>query len=147
MRLLKKIGKKTYKKHTSVHAASSVLETLLLLSMTIGFFSVLYLSVFSFSFAPLPPSVHILGTTSDDGILLYHQGGDALATESAIFLTIEGVGFNFTVGDYLDEAAKIDKHWNMGEQLVIPGFINSDQHGEIKIIDKATNTMVFHGYL
>ena len=152
-RKLKKKLVKTIKKtllHRRIrlkYAASSVLETLLLLSMTIGFFSVLYLSVFNFPFSSLPPSVHIIGTTSEDAILLYHRGGVALNIESVIVLTIGNVGFNFTVGDCLDEAAKIDKQWNMGEQLVISGYNCTNQVGEIKIIDRANNVMVFHGYL
>jgi len=147
MRWVKKIQRALHRKKLSLHAASSVIETLLLLSMTIGFFSVLYLSVFNFSFSPMLPSVHILGTTSEDAILLYHRGGDALSIKSVIVLTIGEVGFNFTVGDYLDDAAKIDKQWNMGEQLVIPGYNCTNQVGEIKIIDRETNVMVFHGYL
>ena len=115
--------------------------------MTIGFFSILYLSVFTFSFSPLPPSVHILGTTSEDTIILYHRGGAALSTNSIIQLTIEGLRTNLTLGDYLDDTSKIDSQWNMGEQLVIPGFHVSGHQSEITIMNGVNNAVIFHGYV
>lgn len=140
-----KIKRKKQQKVSSSYAVTSVLETLILLSMTVGFFIVLYLMVFSFSFAPLPPSVHIMGTTDGDDIILYHQGGDPLPMESSIILRIEDKQSKLTVGDYLDAEAKKDSQWDMGEQLVIPGFDPSDHHGNIMVVDGDTNAMVFYG--
>ncbi len=144
-RWVKKIQWKFPRGPSSVFAVTSVLETLLLLSMTIGFFSIIYLSVFGFSFAALPPSVHILATTTNDAIVLYHQGGDSLTLDSRIVLKIDNVQTNFTVGDCLDAQAQSDSRWNMGERLVIQGLPPSNHRIEISVINSGNNAMVFHG--
>ncbi|HER45594.1 MAG TPA: type IV pilin [Thermoplasmatales archaeon] len=143
-----KIKRKGKRRRSSSIAASSVLETLLLLSMTVGFFTILYVSVFSFSFSQIPPAVHILGTTSEDSsIILYHRGGESISIESTIVLTIEGNRTNLVLGDYLDNTSKQDSLWSMGESLVIADMLLENQQGEILIIDGQRNMMVFHGYV
>jgi len=145
---VKKIKKKNNRKKSSSIAVTSVLETLLLLSMTVGFFTILYISVFSFSFSQIPPAVQILGTTSENlDIILYHRGGEPLSIDSSIVLTIENNRTDLILGDFLDNTSKLDSLWSMGESLIIPCLLSEDQHGEILIIDSERNVMVFHGYV
>ena len=118
----KRIKRKSLKKKRSLEAVSEVLETIILLGMTVSFFSILYLFVFSFSFAPVIPTVQVLATTSGDNIILYHQGGDPLPTGTAILLTIDDVKLYEKQGNNL---------------IKLPG--------QIKIIDKANNIMIFYG--
>jgi len=149
----KRIKRKSLKKKRSLEAVSEVLETIILLGMTVSFFSILYLFVFSFSFAPVIPTVQVLATTSGDNIILYHQGGDPLPTGTAILLTIDDVPYTRTIGDYLDDTSKINSQWNMGERLVIDDVKLYEKQGnnliklpgQIKIIDKANNIMIFYG--
>ncbi len=143
---MKRIKRKNQSDATSCDAVTSVLETLLLLSMTIGFFSVLYLSVFGFSFAPLVPSVHILATTQEGTIVLYHRGGEPLTLDCRILLKIDDVQTNFSVGDYLDTESKSDSLWGMGEQLILHGILSGDQN-EITIVNGKNNAIVFHGFV
>jgi hypothetical protein len=115
--------------------------------MTIGFFSVLYLSVFSFSFSPAPPTIQILCTTSENSVELYHRGGAPLAIDSPIRLIHQDQQMNFTIGDYLDNQSKHDSFWTMGESLTIPiPNLNGDEC-EITLINSKNNAVVFQSTL
>ena len=131
-------------------AVTEVVGTMLLLLISVTFFSIVYVSVLSTPSSSSTPSANIACTIVGNKIVLDHFGGDSLDLETKLIMTIGGVSVEKTVGNInstLSWDENNDQKWNMGEQLVyIPGDL-TDKQVEIRIVDVESNSLVMMGIL
>jgi hypothetical protein len=103
-------------------AVSETLGTILLLGITVALFSVVALLVLSYPFNPSPPTVNLIGMVDGNDIIIEHRGGEDLDLDTKILITIadQRVLINDkipTAEDLLDDEAKKDNVWSIGEIL------------------------------
>jgi len=133
-------------------AVSEIIGTVLLLMISVMFFTVLYFQVLSAP-TPTPPIiVNIAGTIEENCILLEHRGGEILSLDTEISITIDGSTVDMTVGEYLDNESKDDGVWSLGERMVYPIKIdildlNKNPQAEIVVIDRDSNSLVMIGII
>lgn len=134
----------------SNEAVSDIVGTVLLLGMTIALFSVLCIGVLSHPSSPSEPAVNLVGTINDGKLYLEHCGGEALDLDTKVIITIgDNSSESIIVGDqdYLNEDAKKDNLWNIGEGLV---YENANMHGEqvkFTVVDTKSNSVIMLGSL
>jgi uncharacterized repeat protein (TIGR01451 family) len=110
----------------------------------------MYVSVVSY---PTPgPSVfvNLVGTVEGKNIIIEHRGGDALSLNTKFQIDIGKNTTTLIIGEknYLDDDAKKDSKWNVGERLVFPFDYNlSNCEAKIKAIDIISNKLIMMGSL
>jgi FlaG/FlaF family flagellin (archaellin) len=140
------------KKQPSEYAVSEVVGTLLLIGIGISLVLVLALVTISIPnafFSSPTPSVNIIGTVTDNSVILEHHGGDPVSIDSMIYLHFAETPYNTTIRTVLDSNAKADGYWNIGERIVIPytGMDLSEMQVSILIIDVDTHSLILRGIL
>lgn len=131
----------------SNEAVSEVIGTVLLLGIAIALFALLHIIVFSYPFNPPPPSVSLIGTVDDEGmIVLEHLGGDSLGLSTKIIITVGDTSASNTIGDgnYLDDSNG-NGEWNIGEKLVINPEMGASGTVEVTVVDVESNSIVMMG--
>ena len=131
-------------------AVSEIVGVMLLLGMTVALFSVLSIIVLSQPSTPSSPSTYLMATIDDNCLLLEHRGGEPLPLETQITLTSDmGMSKTIIVGEsnYLDEEAKLDNQWGIGEWLVYQDNELVDREITITVIDVRSNSIVLTGLL
>ncbi|MEM0492591.1 MAG: type IV pilin N-terminal domain-containing protein, partial [Candidatus Thermoplasmatota archaeon] len=142
-----------------LRAVSEMLGTILLLTIAVSIFSVLYLMVFNlsqnYSNAPTP-TVSIVGTVDNNKIILEHKGGLSLPLDTKIVFVIAGVNLELTLKDTPPQGYTLtfdnlydNDHWNIGERVILTKNQGSFVSLEIKVlvIDHISNSMLMSGYL
>jgi hypothetical protein len=130
---------------------TEILSTMILLVIAVGVISSIYLSVFS----NLNPSedtiVDLVGRIESGDIIIEHHGGENLELDTEVMLTIGGRNVEIVVGDYLDNSAKEDGNWNIGEKVIYPSSEFSDieelELDIISVVDTETNSLLLFGLL
>ena len=82
-------------------AVSEVLDTILLLGIAVGMFTILSFVVLTFPFDPSSPATDIIGYLDGDDVVLAHNGGEALSLDTEIIIRIDSELFNSYAGDNL----------------------------------------------
>jgi FlaG/FlaF family flagellin (archaellin) len=134
-------------------AVSEVLGTILLLTISVSLFSVVYISVFSIHPSSPQPSSNIVGfiernKNGFNNIIFEHRSGDPLSLDTKILLNIGGNIKEITVEQFLEDANG-DGFWNIGERLVY-NVTDTDLDSlqtEATIVDMRSNTVVMQGIL
>lgn len=123
-------------------AVSEVVGTLLLLGMSISFFTVIYISVLTLYPTATSPSVDFICSVDDNNVTLEHRGGKSLNLDTELILSIDSINDKFTAGDYLNNEAKVNGVWNIGERVVYPVGDITDKKVSLTVIDIKSNSVI-----
>lgn len=133
-------------------AVSEVIGTILILTISVSLFSVVYASFFSIDVSPSTPAVRIVGTISNNNLILDHKGGDMLKLDTKTILDY-GNGdrreMKIDESNYMADASKSDGFWNIGENFKfdlagLTGFNRFDPI-DIMVVDVDSNSVVMMG--
>ena len=130
---------------------SDIVGTILLLGMTISFFTLLSVAVLSYPTPSHPPSANLVGTIEGDYLLIEHRGGEPLSLDTKIVLNGNGFSKSITIGDsnYLDTESKEDNLWGIGEWLIYHDntTILNGKLVSISVVDVGSNSVIMTGSL
>lgn len=144
---------------------SEILSTVLLLGMAISFFSLLCITVLSYPSSSHSPSANLVGTIEikeeyievegKEGkyieracILIEHRGGEALSLDTKVIITIgDSMPETITVRDEIDDEAKEDNLWGIGEWFTYQDPDISGKQVEITVVDVESNSIIMTGSL
>lgn len=129
-------------------AVTEILGTMLLLSISIGLFSIVYISVLTVPQSPPNPTANIICQLDGDNIIVGHYGGKPLSLESKILLKVDDISLDpVNTGDYLYNDVNNDGFWSVGEKLVYsnPSIDLEGKRIEVNIIDIDSNSIVTSG--
>ena len=136
----------------SNEGVSEIIGTILLLGMAISFFSILSFTVLSYPSAPSSPSANLVATKDGDHLLIEHRGGEALTLDTKVIITFSnGTSKSMTIGDknYLDDKAKEDNLWGLGEWFIYPYQDTNitSKPVSIEVVDVKSNSRIMTGLL
>jgi hypothetical protein len=123
-------------------AVSEVMGTILLLSITVGLFSVVAISAYNLLPFNPAPSADIICQVNGDNIILTHHGGDGLSLDTKIGFS-NSTGTKYIVaGDYLDETSKEDGKWSIGEKIVYSNPNLLQNQIRVMVVDPSSNSFI-----
>ena len=124
-------------------AVSSVISTLLLLSMSMSFFALLYYIAFAeISPTPRAPSFDAIATLEGENLIIIHKGGEPINTDAEIIVRVGNVPMTGIIENYLDSAAVENGLWDVGEKLIFNVGPVSNERIDVMIIDTRSNKLV-----
>ena len=123
-------------------AVTEMVGTLLLLTISVAIFSVLYLSILTVSPSPAQPYVDLICTLDNDNITLEHRGGNPLDLDTVITVTINDVNEKFIVDNYINNDYKENGEWNVGEKVSYPTGDVTDLKVSVSVVDKSSNSVI-----
>jgi hypothetical protein len=124
----------------SDEGVSEIVGTLLLLSIVVGVFGIVYMNIFNYELPDMQPSTHISVTTHEQKIIIEHQRGSDLFIDSMVIINLNGNRLDFTIGDLLKSQDKADNRFSIGEIAIYnTGVDLSTQSVRVFIIDKTTS--------
>jgi hypothetical protein len=131
---------------------SEIIGTILLLLIAVSIFSVVYLTVLNSQEVTENTIVNIVATVEGENIILEHRGGESIDIDTTLSYTLNQTSHSFLVSDFLEEDAKLDNKWNLGERCYIPFEYDIDYLEHYDTVDIAssdvdTNNLVFIGTL
>ena len=132
------------------NAVSDLVGTVLLLSMAVLFFSILSAVVLSYPTSSSSPSANLVGTIEGEYLLIEHRGGEPLSLETKVILFMDnGTSKSIVIGDenYLDDEAKKDNHWGIGEWFIYQDEDIMDEQVMITVVDVESNSVIMSGTL
>ena len=140
---MKKINSKNIRLKLAV---TEIVGTILLLTISIALFSVVYFAFFSIQPSSPSPSSDIAASVEKDKIIFEHRSGEPLSLDTRILLNIGGNKFEVKVGDILEDANG-DGLWNIGERLVYTGTDLESLQTEATVVDVRSNSVIMQGIL
>jgi len=133
---------------------SEVVGTLLLLTISVSLFSVIYASIFSIEISEPTPTVDIIGSINDNELILNHQGGDDLDLDTEVIISVNGKNTRLPISQNLSYDEKQDDYWNIGEIFnfsleMLPPELNYQrfQAIDVTVADKISNSAVMSGVI
>ena len=123
-------------------AVTEMVGTLLLLTISVAIFSVLYLTVMTVSPHPTQPYVNLICTLENDNITLEHRGGMTLDLDTVIIVTINDIDQRVKVNNYIDNEFKEDGVWNVGERVIYPTGDVTDLKVSVTVVDIHSNSVI-----
>jgi len=129
-------------------AASEIIGTVLLLSIVVSTFGVIYYNVLSIPPPSNPPNVTINGDVEGNRLVLEHQRGESLSIDTKITLNMDNKNETFLVKKYLDTESIKDGEWNIGEKVIYPFSFNISNirsyfASHLHVADIESNSLVF----
>ena len=116
------------------NAVSEVLGTMLLLSIAVIAFSIIYFYLLSDD-GPAPQTyVNLVGDITADNIRLIHKGGEPLDAKDKISFTIAGEKRSYLIEDYLNDTNSNGK-WDLGEKILYNFIVDLDHLDQYEFID------------
>lgn len=134
--------RKMEKMKRSNKAVSEIVGTLLLLGMSISFFTVIYISVLTLYPTASSPSVNFICSIEDENVTLEHRGGKSLDLDTKLILSIDGVNDKFKAGDYLNNEAKANGLWDIGERIVYFVGDITNKNVSVSVVDVKSNSVI-----
>jgi FlaG/FlaF family flagellin (archaellin) len=134
--------RKMEKMKRSNKAVSEVVGTLLLLGMSISFFTVIYISVLTLYPTASSPSVNFICSIEDENVTLEHRGGKSLDLDTKLILNIGGVNYDSTVGKNLTNEAKVNGLWDIGERIVYYVGDITNKNVSVSVVDVKSNSVI-----
>jgi len=131
------------KKHSNDNAVSEIIGTQLLLLITVGLFSIIYISILVMPVGDSSPHADIIIGVEGNDIIFYNAGGKGLSLDTQVKLMIDGEEQDsFTVDEHLPEEFKGDDLWSYPEQFSknIPFLEGKDV--TVNIVDVASNSLI-----
>ena len=131
-------------------AVSEIVGTVLLLAMAICLFSLLSIIILSYPISASTPSANLVGTivrtnVGEYYLLIEHRGGTPLRLDTKVMLSNKNESIK--IGDYLDDKAKEDNRWGIGEWFIYPDKGLANQTVTISIVDIESNCVIMTGSL
>ena len=144
---MKRIKESIKKFKDSKDMVSEIVGTALILIIAVAAISSLYSTVLSYPSPSDPSFVNLVGMVEGNNIIIEHRGGDALSLGTKVRINIgeETIEFIIADVDYLDDKAKENNQWNIGERFVYPYSLGCSEV-EITVIDES-NTIIMKGTL
>ena len=149
MRFNNHYNKRLKKMKRGKQAVSETVGTLLLLSISVSLFTVLYTSVLTTSPSPIKPAANIIckiekdiKTSITDIIVLEHRGGESLDLDTEVTVSINGTTNRFIVKDYLNNKSKENGEWNVGEKVTYPSGNLTNIEVAISVIEIHSNSLI-----
>lgn len=145
---MKRIKESIRKFKDSNYMVSEIVGTALILIIAVAAISSLYSTVLSYPSPSDPSFVNLVGMVEGNNIIIEHRGGDALSLGTKVRIEIGDDTKEFTVVEYLDDKAKENNQWNIGERLVYEydNYSPRCSEAEITVIDES-NTIIMKGTL
>ena len=126
--------------NNSDEGVSEIIGTILLLSIVVGVFGIVYMTVFNYEFSEMKPTTQLSTTIEGQNLIFEHQRGTELTTDSLIIINLNGNRINCTIADLMRPQDKADNRWSIGEQATYHAGIDlSTQTIRAFIIDKTTS--------
>jgi hypothetical protein len=151
-----RIIRKTKRQHTS-RAISDIVGTILLLSISLGLLSVVYIGVYNVAqgYAHTPiPTINIMGSVEGNYVVLKHHGGSPLASDTIIRITIPKLTPSITDTTVADSRTPLTTDsWKIGDtplKILIDSNPGQDLIGyeiRVEIIDKKSNSLIMRGII
>ena len=119
-----------------------------MLGISVGLFSVVYISVLTVPYSPPTPSANIIYQIDDGNIILSHYGGKALNLDTKIVMRVDGQPVDpILAGDYLYNDFNGDGLWSVGEKVVFSyeSLVSGGEQIEVNILDIGSNSLVMTG--
>jgi flagellin-like protein len=126
-------------------AVSEIVGTVLLLAMAICLFSLLSIIVLSYPISASTPSANLVYTIEGDCLFIEHRGGTPLRLDTKVLLSINDESIR--IGDFLDDKAKDDNLWGIGEWFIYQNVKLKNQKVTISIVDVESNCVIMTGSL
>jgi hypothetical protein len=123
-------------------AVSEMVGTILLLAMSVSFFSIVYISILTIYPLSSSPSVNLICSVEDNNFTLEHRGGKTLDLNTKFIIKIDSSINNFTAGDYLSIESKDDGVWNIGERVVYPVGDITNKKVSLSVVDIESNSVI-----
>lgn len=124
---------------------SEIVGTVLLLAMAICLFSLLSIIVLSYPISASTPSANLVGTIEGDCLFIEHRGGTPLRLDTKVMISINDESVK--IGDFLDDKAKEDNLWGIGEWFIYDNPKLASQKVTISIVDVESNCVIMTGSL
>ena len=128
-------------------AVSEIVGTVLLLAMAICLFSLLSIIILSYPISASTPSADLVGTIEEDCLYIEHRGGTPLRLDTKVMLSIRDESIKIKIKDYLDDKAKDDNLWGIGEWFIYRNDNLTNQKISISIVDVESNCVIMTGLL
>jgi len=129
------------------HGVSDVLGIILLLGVTVFLFSLVTIIVLTFPIEENPPTVNIVSFVDGNDIIIEHRGGQSLSLETKVIIYIDSLREEYKIKDYLDDSAKADDFWGIGERFSYSAVDLSNKKVDLTIIDAESNSIVMGGII
>ncbi len=123
-------------------AVSEIIGVLLMLSISIGIFSVVYYTILSTEPIPKAPPLDVIATIQNDNLTIVHMGGEAIGVDTKLIVTVDDSTTEGTIDNYLNNTEKADNKWNMGETIVYPIGNVSGKQIDVKLAEPKSNSLI-----
>ena len=123
-------------------AVSEIIGILLLLSISIGIFSVVYYSILSTEPIPQPPPLDVIATIKNGNLTITHMGGQPIGLDTKLKVTIDNSTNEGTIDNYLNNTEKQNYKWDMGETIVYPTGDISNKQIDVKLAEPKSNSLI-----
>lgn len=128
-------------------SVSEIMGSMILLVLSITFFSVVYVSLLSEVPLEKTTLVSISATIEGNSIVITHKGGYSLSMETIVVINISENKLEFTAGELLNAESQINRCWNIGERLVYSTHDLTGKIVEVTVVDPFTEDTLFMGIL
>jgi len=134
---------------------SEIVGTVLLLGIAIAMFTLVQLFAFALlDENPNSPSVRLIASIENGEVVIFHNGGESLPSNTKILFTINDdftntVNITVSDDDYLKESENSDKIWDIGEKVVYdvsnhPSWHNTNEVNSVlvMVLDISSNSVI-----
>ena len=135
-------------------AVSEVIGSLLLIVISVSLFTVIYISFFSIDLDQNSPPVTIIGTITNNKLILEHRGGEPLNLKTKVILEhSESFREIFSIKNenYLENASKRDGKWDFSEKVffALDNISNYSRFSpvDVTVVDIESNSIIMKGTL
>ena len=128
-------------------STSEIMGSMILLVICISLFSVVFITLLSEAPLERTTIVTVSATIEGNSIIITHEGGYSLSTETIVVINISGIQYDFTAGQLLNIESQIDSLWGIGERLAYTISDLSGKMVEVTVVDPFTEKTVFIGIL
>ena len=125
-------------------AVSEILGTMLLLSIMVGIFGLVYINVFTYEFPTNQPRTQLSTTIQDELLIIEILRGNDLPVDSTINIDIDGVNHILLLKELMKENAKYDGKWNIGEQVIYNSGMDLTVKKVLVTIIDSTTSFTYH---
>jgi hypothetical protein len=131
------------------HAVTEIIGSILLIAIVIGIFASIYVYVLSDSGPSNESNVKIVGKLESGDVVFENRRGESLRLDTEVILSLGGWKYLLDINDdsLLNNEAKKDGYWNIGERLVYSEMNITGLQVESTIVDKVSNSVVMWGIL
>jgi hypothetical protein len=125
------------------YAISEILSVLLLITIAVGVFVGLHISMMGDSGPETQQSTIISGKLEGDNYIIEHSRGPQLSLDTKCIVNIGGFIENYTVEELLSSESKMDKYWNIGERFAYDLGNISYLQVILTIVDVEKDTVIY----